>query len=94
MGTPTESISGAEKVFYLLIAQILYFGVVYPIFEPAVPASVVMAAIEMGFAIFFIISGFFLSGCKPSLHWGSREGVSATIQPLRQRSYRGYDSSP
>jgi hypothetical protein len=58
-GHTDRQYGGGEEVLYLLIAQPLYFAVVRRTFEATVPASVVIAAIEIAFAIFFIVSGFF-----------------------------------
>src|SRR5271157_4993169 len=46
---------GGEKVLYLPVAQPLYFGIVRRALDAAVPASVLLAAIAVVFAVFLVV---------------------------------------
>ena len=55
MGTPSESRVTVKKVLYLAIAQLLDGRIVARPFHAAVPASVVVGAVAIVFAVRFVV---------------------------------------
>src|SRR5208282_735790 len=54
-GHPHGKYGSCEKILYLPVAQLFYFGIVRLAFEPAVPTPVIVVAVAVLLAIFFVV---------------------------------------